>query len=340
MPTIKHVAREAGVSTATVSYVLNNTGLISDATRSKVLQAVEKLGYRPSVIARGLQARESRMIGYSWRPISPDKFSPIVEWFIHSVGEAAARHDYHLLSFPQPAPADEIPVYAAMIESGRVDAFVLSDTNIDDSRIRYLLDQEFPFVAFGRANSDWEFSWVDVDGAGGGCQAIIHLLKLGHRRIACLAWPAESVTGQHRMDGYVRAMAEAGIAIDPAWLVRIQNGYHESYRATQQLLSLPLDRRPTAVFAFSDLMAMGVMNAADDAGFAVGRDLAVIGFDDAPVAGYLRPPLTSLRQPIGEVGERMVTILIDMVRSQTTEPVQELLSPQLIVRESTDASGR
>jgi len=338
MPTIKDVARRAGVSTATVSYVLNNSGAVSEATRQRVLQAVKELGYRPSVIARGLQARESRMIGYSWRPMPPDQFNPILEKFIHSMAEAAERHDYHVLTFPSPVPYDEVTIYQDMIESGRVDGFILPHTNLNDRRIRYLLDVGFPFVAFGRSNPEWDFPWVDVDGTDGMRQAVTHLLDLGHRRIACLAWPEASLTGQYRLEGYQTAMTEAGLPIDPAWIIRTENDYYHAYQATQSWLALPSDRRPTAVVALSDLMAIGVMNAAADAGLEVGPDLAVVGFDDAPITGYLRPSLTSLRQPIAEVGERAVTMLIQLVRGETPSPAQVLLKPRLIVRDSTRLS--
>jgi len=335
MPTIKDVAKEAGVSIATVSYVLNDSGAVSNGTRQRVLQAVHKLGYRPSVIAKGLQARKSRMIGYSWRPVPPDQFNPILEKFLHSMAEAAARHDYHVLTFPCPEPYDEVDVYHEMVESGRVDGFVLPNTNLNDRRIRHLLDVGFPFVAFGRSNLEWDFPWVDVDGADGVKQAVVHLLELGHRRIACLAWPEASLTGQYRLDGYQAAMTSAALPVDPAWIIRIHNNYQHAYCATQTWLDLPPDRRPTAVVALTDLMAIGVINAATDAGLTVGHDLAVVGFDDAPIAGYLRPSLTSLRQPIAEVGERVVTMLIDLVRGQAPLPAQVLLKPRLIVRDST-----
>jgi DNA-binding LacI/PurR family transcriptional regulator len=338
MPTIKDVAKEAGVSIATVSYVLNDSGAVGDDTRQRVLRAVQKLGYRPSVIAKGLQARESRMIGYSWRPVPPNQFNPILEKFIHSMAEAAARHDYHVLTFPCPEPYDEVDVYREMVKNGRVDGFILPNTNLNDRRIRHLLDVGFPFVAFGRSNSEWDFPWVDVDGADGVKQAVIHLLELGHRRIACLAWPETSLTGQYRLDGYQAAMASAVLPVDPAWIIRIENDYYYAYQSTQTWLDLPADRRPTAVVALTDLMAIGVLNAATDAGLTVGRDLAVVGFDDAPIAGYLRPSLTSLRQPIAEIGERVVTMLIDLVRGETPSPAQVLLKPRLIVRDSTRLS--
>jgi DNA-binding LacI/PurR family transcriptional regulator len=335
MPTIKDVAKEAGVSIATVSYVLNDSGAVSESTRQRVLQAVEKLGYRPSVIAKGLQARESRMIGYSWRPVPPNQFNPVLEKFIHSMAEAAVRHDYHVLTFPCPEPYDEVDVYREMVKNGRVDGFILPNTNLNDHRIRYLLDEGFPFVAFGRSNPEWAFPWVDVDGADGVKQAVAHLLELGHQRIACLAWPEASLTGQYRLDGYREAMRSAGLQVDPTWIIRIENDYYHAYQSTQTWLDLPTVRRPTAVVALTDLMAIGVINAATDAGMTVGQDLSVVGFDDAPITGYLRPSLTSLRQPIAEVGEWVVTMLIDLVRGQTPSPAQVLLKPRLIVRAST-----
>jgi DNA-binding LacI/PurR family transcriptional regulator len=300
---------------------------------------VEELGYRPSVIARGLQAGESRIIGYSWQPAPPNQFNPILEKFIHAVAEATARHGYHVLTFPYPEPYDEVDVYREMIKSGRVDGFVLPNTRFDDQRIRYLMEVGFPFVAFGRSNPEWDFPWVDVDGTDGVEQAMDHLLELGHRRIACVAWYETDVVGQHRVAGYLAAMAKAGQPVDPEWVVRMENDYYQAYQATRMLIKLSPNRRPTSVVALSDLMAIGVMNAATDAGLAVGRDLAVVGFDDAPVTGYLRPSLTSLRQPISEVGETAVKMLVELVRGEKPSPYQVLLNPCLIVRDSTALSG-
>jgi len=340
MPTIKDVAKEANVSVATVSYVLNNSGSVGEETSERVLQAVQKLGYRPSILAQGLRARESRMIGYSWRPVPPNQFEPILDKFVQSVADAAARHAYHVLTFPCPEPYDEITVYREMVESDRVDGFILSNTNLDDRRIRYLLDVGFPFVAFGRSNPEWDFCWVDVDGTDGVEQAVTHLLDLGHQRIACLAWPNDSLTGQFRVAGYEKAMASAGLPTDPSWIVRSQHSYEQAYQAAQTWLALPPNRRPTAVIATSDLMAIGVMNASADAGLEVGRDIAVVGFDDAPITDYLRPPLTSLRQPITDIGEHLVTMLIDLVHGETPSPSQVLLKPQLIVRDSSALGPR
>ncbi len=340
MPTIRDVAKEAGVSIATVSYVLNDRGAVSVETRARVLEAAKRLRYHPSIIAQNLQARESRIVGYSWRPVPPDQFNPVLEKFMHAIAEAAARHGYHVLAFPAAEGSDEVARYQEMVDSDRVDGFVLSNTNRNDPRVRFLIDIGFPFVAFGRSNPDWDYAWVDVDGADGAQQAVRHLLELDHRRIACLAWPEDSLSGEDRLHGYIQAMANANLPVKEAWIIRTENSYLHAYRAAQNWLSMPLVERPTAVIAVSDLMAIGIMNAAADAGLAVGPDLAVVGFDDAPITGYLQPGLTSVRQPIAEIGERLVTMLIDQVRGEMPAPAQILLKPRLIVRNSTILSSR
>ncbi len=333
--TIRDVAREAGVSIATVSYVQNNSRPVSEETRQRVLQAAKRLGYRANITARNLQASETRLFGYSWRPSPPDYSNPILDRFLQAMAEAAAVHGYHVLTFPFPTVEDEVAAYAEMILTGQVDGFVLSNTNLNDQRVRSLLDSGFPFVAFGRSNPDWDFPWVDVDGKTGVRMATQHLIAQGHQRIACLAWPETSLSGQYRLSGYMEAMEAANLPVDPAWIERVKNSHNDAYAASWRLLNQPADRRPSAIVAFTDLMALGVINAAWDAGLKPGRNLAVTGFDDAPIARFLRPPLTSLRQPIAEVGERLITMLVDIVQGRPLAEPHVLLQPELVVRASS-----
>lgn len=334
-PTIRDVAREAGVSTATVSYVLNDSRRVAEETRQRVLQAAQRLGYRANIIARNLQASETRLLGYTWRPTPPHQFNPILDQFLNAIAQAAARHQYHILTFPTTSIEEEIAIYRDMVLTGQVDGFVLSNTNLDDPRVRALLEIGFPFVAFGRSNPEWDFPWVDVDGVHGVVLATQHLIERGHRRIGCLAWPEASLTGQYRLEGYLQTIAEAGLAVEPAWILRTENTYEDAYSTARTMLSLPRSQRPSAVIALSDLMAIGAMNAAADLGIEVGRELAVVGFDDAPVARFLRPPLSSLAQPISEVGERLATMLIDLVNGRQPAEPHVLLKPSLVVRASS-----
>ncbi len=333
--TIKEVARVAGVSIATVSYVLNGTSSVSEQTRARVMEVATALGYRTNVRGRSLRAQESRIIGYSWHHLPADHWHPILDRFLYSMAEAAEGQGYHILTFTS-SPTDlSSQPYEELILSGQVDGFILSDTNHDDERIRYLIDQGFPFVAFGQANPEWDFPYVDVDGADGIRQSMEHLLGLGHRRIGLIAWPTASLSGDARCVGYQQAMTAAGIAVDPGWIVRTQHAEPSGRDAMNALLALPLDRRPTAVMALSDLMAIGACKAIQAAGLEPGRDIAVIGFDDIPLAQYLHPALTTVRQPIDEVGERVVTMLLKLIRGEELEERRIMLSPTLIVRESS-----
>ncbi len=335
MATIRDVAREAGVSIATVSYVLNNTKHVSEETRRKVLEAARRLGYRPSNIARGLRARRSHTLGYSWHPMPGGQINVILDTFLESMAAAAARRDYHILAYPTSTLSDEVSFYQEVLEAERVDAFVLSNTNYDDPRIRFLMEAGVPFVAFGRANPDWDFPWVDVDGAAGMRKAVAHLVALGHQRIAFIAWPEGSLSGEERLRGYREGMAAAGLSLRDEWIVRGEASHDVGYQAARELMALPPSLRPTAIIAVMDLMAVGAINALLDQGIRVGQDVAVVGFDDIPLARYLRPSLTTLCQPIAEIGERVIDMVLTLLEGEEPEERHVLLEPELVVRAST-----
>jgi LacI family repressor for deo operon, udp, cdd, tsx, nupC, and nupG len=176
---------------------------------------------------------------------------------------------------------------------------------------------------------------VDVDGRFGLLQATNHLLEQGHRRIAHISWPEGSQTGWHREEGYRAALAEAGIEVDPAWIQRAENSAQAGAGAMRRLLALPSDRRPTAVACVSDLMAIGAMNVAAGFGLKVGSEFGIVGFDDLPMAEYLQPSLTSLRQPIPEVGAAVVDLLVQQIKGETTTLKSRVLRPELAIRASS-----
>jgi DNA-binding LacI/PurR family transcriptional regulator len=332
--TIKDVARRAGVSIATVSYAFNRRGSISAGTRARVFAAARELGYRPNVLASSLRRQESRTLGYSWHPLPKDHWHPVLDRFIYAMAESAEARGYHILTFAGTGD-DAWEAYEELMLSQRVDGFILSDTNREDVRIQCLIERSFPFVAFGRANENWDFPYVDVDGEAGVYDAVQHLMALGHRRIGLIAWPAGSLSGQYRHRGYRRAFEEVGLRNDPAWVVRCENSERAAHTVTRRLLGLPKAQRPTAIVAVSDLMALGVMRTLRHAGLRPGEDVAVVGYDDIPTAQYLHPPLSSVRQPIAEVGERIVEMLLGIIHDEPPEERHVLLKPELIVRASS-----
>lgn len=336
--TLKDVAQRAGVSYQTVSKLINRQIRLAEETEQRIWQAIQDLGYTPHYNARSLRAQRSFTIGYSWPPSPPDETNPILDQFLQSMFVAAEARGYYLLMFPYHYEVEkQIAAYADLIDAGRVDGFILSSVEYDDPRIRYLQERNFPFVAFGRSNPEWVFPCIDVDGGQGLYEVTQHLIALGHRRIAVLAWPRESRVGNNRLEGYFKAMAEAAIPIDENLILRGEGKLDFGYRATQQLLSLSLTQRPTAIVALNDYMAIGAMQAAQEQGMRIGEDLAISGFDDIPLARYLTPPLTSIRQPIWEIGQHVIQRLIDIIENgQIPEPQCLLVPPTLIVRASTD----
>ncbi len=334
--TLKEVAEQASVSYQTVSKVINQKVRISPEAEQRIWKAVKDLDYTPSYTARSLRSQRSQTIGYTWQPSPPDQANPILDLFLQSMFSSAEQKGYYLLCFPHRNQKKILDAYRLLIDSGRVDAFVLSSVENDDPCIQFLCDQNFPFVAFGRQDGDLHFPYIDVDGGLGIKMAVNHLLSLSHRKIAILAWPLNSRVGDNRIEGYFSAMNSAGIEIHPEWVQRGEGTYKIGYSATMKLLSLRENIRPTGIIAMNDLMAIGAMAAIRHSGLLPGKDIAVTGFDDTPTARYLRPPLTSLRQPIWDIGQNLMDRLIEFLESGTYPlPFEELVAPQLIIRESS-----
>lgn len=333
--TLKDVAARAGVSYQTVSKVLNGEMQVAPETMERIQAAVQELGYRPNRIARNMRAGRSFMIGYSWTQTEPGQVNHILDQFLSGMVREAGVVGYYVLPFPFHEGKAQIETYRDLIRSGNVDGFVLSSVNYNDPRIQFLLKQKFPFVAFGRSNPDWDFAWVDIDGAAGTRQAVEYLIGRGHRRIAILAWPENSRVGNDRLQGYLEAMQAAHIAPEPGYVLRGEGTFEVGRAMTLHLLDLPAERRPTAIMALNDTMAIGAMAAARERGVTIGTDLAIIGFDDAPMAQYLFPPLSSVRQPIAEAGRKCVELLVALVEGREPEPRHVLLQPSLIIRASS-----
>jgi DNA-binding LacI/PurR family transcriptional regulator len=189
------------------------------------------------------------------------------------------------------------------------------------------------FVPFGRPDIPLPHTWVDVDGGAGTAAAVRHLARLGHRRIAFIGWPEGSATGDRRAEGFGRALAELGLPYDAQLDVRIEDGAERGANAFGRLLDL--DEAPTAVICVSDTIAVGALSALSARGLVAGRDIAVTGFDDTPIAPLLTPPLTSVRQPLEAVARRIVSDLTSVLAGADGNPAGELLAPELIVRAST-----
>ncbi|HET6353496.1 LacI family DNA-binding transcriptional regulator [Streptomyces sp.] len=331
--TLAMVAARAGVSPQTVSNALNSPDMLRPETLERVRRAIDEMGYRPSRAAQTLRTRSSKLIGYGILPAQDS--APVLDRFLHALSQAADEAGYRILLFACPPGGPTLEGYEELLDQHEVDGFVLSGTERGDPRQAWLAKQGVPFVGFGRMWSGRQIGdWVDVDGASGTDAAVEHLVALGHRKIAFLGWPrGSSGTGDDRAEGWQKAMRRHGL---PTRGRRAQSVNDiEAARAAVKPL---LDAGATAVIAASDMLALGCYQMLRERGAAPGRDVAVVGFDDSPTAEILSPSLTSVAQPLEDVGRECVRLLLARVAAPDAAPERLLLEPSLVVRDSTTAA--
>jgi len=317
--TLQDIADRLGVSVATVSRALAGYDDVAPATRQRVLQAAQEMGYRPNIIARMLQKQRTDTIGFIIPTHGPRFSDPYFSELLTGVGNKAAEQEFDLLVSTRAPGAEELKAYERMVMERRVDGLLVVRTRQQDQRIAYLIEQRFPFVAFGRSDLGADFAYLDVDGETGLRQLTQHLIDLGHRRIAYVSAPLDLMFASHRLE--VVAVGELT--------------ERSGYAAGRDFLTQ--DERPTAIIACNDLMALGVISAAQGLGLTVGHDVAVAGFDDIPLAEHSHPPLTTMRQPIYEIGQRICEMVICLLQGETLEERHVILEPQLVVRKSCGA---
>ncbi len=333
--TLRDIARRLGLSVTTVSRALAGYDDVAPETRERVRQVAQAMGYRPHAWARRLRQQRTDTLGFIIPTHGPRFSDPFFSELLAGIGNEAARHDYDLLVSTRGPGADELTVYERMVADRRVDGFLLVRTRRDDARVRFLLERGVPFVAFGRTEVPGDYPWVDVDGEAG-LYALTRLcLQAGHRRIGFINAPADLMYAHHRLAGYRRALAEFGVAYDPALVLTGDLTEQGGYDAARRLLAL--QPRPTALLAANDLMALGVLTAVREAGLRVGDQVAVAGFDDIPLAAHAQPPLTTVHQPIYDIGRRIAAMLIARLREPTAPAEHILLTPRLVVRASCPA---
>jgi DNA-binding LacI/PurR family transcriptional regulator len=343
-PTMASIGRSAGVSRQTVWNVLHSPDRVSPATRERVEQAIREYRYRPNRVARSLRTRSAHLLGYCVGRRTGDELYTVQDRFLHAITEAAEDRGYHVLLFTAEPTDAGLASYAELLAEAAVDGFVLSDTVVDDPRPRWLTERGVPFVAFGRTWSGTEHgSWVDVDNAAGTEAATAHLHEQGHRRIAFLGWPEGSGVGDDRAAGWARARERLGPTTEPATepaaglVARCENDSEAARACTAALLDAA--DPPTALVCASDLLALGALTELRARGLVPGREVGVVGFDNAAFARLPGIELSSLDQPIERAGATAVRLLVDALTGDAG-PHHLLLEPSLRIRSSSVRSGR
>jgi DNA-binding LacI/PurR family transcriptional regulator len=332
--TIVDIAKRAGVGVGTASRALNNAPDVSPATRARVLAAAAELNYHPSMVARRLQGKRSDVIAYI--PEMGDQPAGDMQFkdFIAVLARSCARHNLDLLIHPLYSSDSSHDDLARLLRGRRADGLILADIRAEDERVAYLSDQGLPFVAFGRTAQPTGYAYVDLDSQAGTAASTGHLANQGHRRIAFLGMPLAYTYAQHRLDGYRQALDRHGIAIDAELVVNDLHTEPETRAAMRRLLQLPAP--PSAVVAASDLLAIHAMRAIEASGRRPGRDIAIVGFDDLPLAAHTRPSLTTVRQPFDLICDLLIRTLLGVIDDDPTMARQSLVQPELVLRESSE----
>ncbi|MGV9457123.1 LacI family DNA-binding transcriptional regulator [Streptomyces sp. NPDC003635] len=332
-PTIKTVAARAGVGRTTVSRVINGSELVSADARARVLAAIKELDYVPNSVARGLVTNRTNAVAL----VIPESESrlgsePYFAALIRGVSGALSetRTQLQLMLVRDQSERDQL---AASVATRRVDGVLLVSVHADDQLPGMLEEMGLPTVLAGRRDENEPLSYVTADNAGGAAAAVRHLLGSGRRRIATITGALDMDVGRSRLEGWRAAHEEAGIPADEL-LVEVGDFTEEGGRRAMRSL---LERAPDldAVFAASDLMAVSALSELRRQGRQVPGDVAVVGFEDSVLARHTNPPLTTIRQPVEELGRTMAAILLDEISEVASVERQLTLPTELVVRESS-----
>lgn len=332
--TLKSISKATGFSVTTVSRALGGFDDVNAETRQLIFAEAQKQNYEPNLVARLLQGQRSQTIGLVI-PANGAHFSdPFFSALVTSVGNTAAAAHFDLLISTHSPLSNDIEAYQRLVAGRRVDGLIISRIRQADARIQYLQDMKMPFVVFGRTNEkNHHYVYIDVDGQKGQSELTEHFIQLGHQRIAYISPPQDMTFSKLRIQGFYETMAAHHLPIPNDYLVEGDLSETSGYRAAEFLLKLP--QRPSAIMTGNDSMALGVMSCIQQRGLRVGEDIAVGGFDDIPAAEHVHPGLTTIRQPIYQIGEQLTRTLLNLIAGIAPKEMGVLLDPELIIRGSS-----
>ncbi|MDU5779507.1 MAG: HTH-type transcriptional repressor PurR [Pantoea sp.] len=330
MATIKDVAKRAGVSTTTVSHVINKTRFVAEETRNAVWQAIQELHYSPSAVARSLKVNHTKTLGLLATSSEAPYFAEIIEAVEHHCFERG----YTLILGNAHNDLQKQRAYLSMMAQKRVDGLLVMCSEYPDDLLKMLEEnRNIPMVVMDWGESRGDFTDTVLDNAfQGGYLAGRYLIERGHRDIGAIPGQLERNTGGGRHAGFLKALGEAGIAVRPEWIVQGDFEPESGYQAMQQILQQK--QRPTAIFCGGDIMAMGAICAADEMGLRVPQDISVIGYDNVRNARYFTPALTTVHQPKAQLGEKALEMLLDRITSKREVSQTIEVHPTLIERRS------
>ncbi len=333
---IKDVAKQAGVSPSTVSRVIANSTRISEGTRQRVRTVMKELNYHPNAIARSLVKQSAQAIGLLI-PSTIDQFfsNPFFPEVLRGITQVAQNAGYDLFLSTALHGLNDIERLEHMVRGKQVDGVILLTARISDPLLVVLTENHIPAVLIGRPAVPTTISWVNNDNRQAAYDATNHLLRLGHKRIGFIGGASDLVVTMDRLSGYASALEDAGISFDPRLVISEDFLEEGGYTGMMRLLAIP--ERPGAVIASDDVLAFGAMRAAGELGYLIPDDLAIVGFNDIPLAKLSNPPLTTMNVHIFELGQQSAQMLLAQMKQPDADPRQHLVSHDLVIRRSCGA---
>lgn len=333
---LRQVAERAGISVATASAILSasrSNTRFSAGTRERVLNAAQELRYHPNALARALTGQPTRTLGvlFGLERASVAVANPYIFTVLQGIVAAAAEARYNVTLFTE--PWHNAALSAGAVRDRRTDGVIVIAPSLDSDIISCLAEFEIPMVSIATPAEEGLAPSVDVDNVAGACLATEHLLALGHRRIAHIMGDINLRSGIERRDAFLATMAKANMTVPTEYVLPGIYSFHYGYECALQLLALPSP--PTAIFAASDNIAQGVLKAAQDRNISVPERLSVIGFNDLPEEPIFDPPLTTIRQPLTEIGQEAARLLLRRIQSEPVALRANLFPPTLVLRAST-----
>ena len=330
MATMKDVAQRAGVSPSTVSHVINETRFVSQQLRDRVLRAMRELNYQPSAVARSLRTKKTQVVAL----VIPDITNPYFPEVARGVQDVAEENEYSVILCNTDRVRGRELRFLKALRGQWVDGLILNPSEVTSGDLQDLQDAQIPVVLIGSQIDHPDLDVVMVDNVQGAYDAVSHLIDLGHRRIGLVGGQRAASSGEQRFQGYIRALADHDIPVDEEIITEGRFTREGGYESMKRLLAL--QSPPTAVFASSDVMAIGALMAIQEQGLQVPNDVSLVGFDDIAEASTTTPKLTTVSQPKYQTGEVAAQLLFDRVEGASPGERQKIvLSHQLVIRDST-----
>ncbi|MDE1349409.1 substrate-binding domain-containing protein [Vibrio aestuarianus] len=329
MATMKDIARLAGVSTSTVSHVINKSRFVSEDIAERVNKAAQDLNYAPSALARSLKMNRTRTIGMLVTTSTNPFFGEVVK----GVERSCYHKGYNLILCNTEGDNERMKASINTLLQKRVDGLLLMCSTLEGERIE-VFDRypDIPVVVMDWGPMLFASDKIQDNSLSGGYIATNYLIECGHKEIGCITGPLIRHQAQMRYEGYKRAVLEAGLEINPQWIVESDFECEGGYEAFNRMLEKgPL---PSSIFVSNDMMAMGVLNAANEKGIRIPEDVSIMGYDDIHIARFMSPALTTVHQPKYRLGKVAVETLLKKLEKETLEPQVVQLDPTLVVRKS------